>query len=189
MRCQSCGTFSLGTICKNCKDILSQFTLGKRVVDNLNVYYFYNYSDIKHLLLSKHHLHGLFIYKALANLSFKKFAKEQNLGSEILAVPIDDAVNFGYSHTAILARSLKNNFIRPSYNTLKATSKVSYSGKSLTYRQKHKRNFKLTKKIDKPIILVDDIITTGTTLSQAYSVCKKSGINTLFALVLADARE
>jgi len=35
------------------------------------------------------------------------------------------------------------------------------------------------------VILIDDIITTGTTLKEAEKVLNKNGINVLFALTLA----
>lgn len=189
MRCQSCGGFTLRTFCSNCTRILSEHSLGFRDVVGLRVYYFYKYSDVKHIIHSKHHLHGLFALKALANLSFAKFAKEFRFGQNILAIPLDDNTDSGYSHTAILANSLKSVDIKPSFNTIKAMSNVKYSGQSLSYRKKHKRDFKLLKRVDKPVILVDDIITTGTTMQEAFGVCDKSGVSVLFGLVLADARD
>jgi competence protein ComFC len=49
--------------------------------------------------------------------------------------------------------------------------------RDFTYKHKSKRD----------IIVVDDIITTGTTLSQAISCINKSENNALFCLTLADA--
>ncbi|NLK67167.1 MAG: ComF family protein [Campylobacteraceae bacterium] len=189
MRCLNCANLSFFTFCKECKKRLSIKSPSKRVVDDLNVYSFYSYDEVKHLIHSKHHLHGLFVYRALANLSFKEFAKEFKFGEQILALPIDDDITTGYSHTAILARSLKNKEIKPKYGILRASSKVKYSGKSLEFRQKHKRGFKILEQIDCPVILVDDIITTGTTLAEANKACKEAGVRVLFALTLADARE
>lgn len=188
MRCQSCGCFALRTFCSDCTRILSQHSLGFRDDAEFKVYYFYKYSDIKHIIHTKHHLHGLFTLKALANLSFSKFAKEFKFGEKILAIPLDDSINSGYSHTAILANSLKSKDIKPSFNTIKAMSNVKYSGQSLSYRKKHKRNFKLLKKVDRPVILVDDLITTGLTMKEAFDVCQKAGISVLFGLTLADAK-
>lgn len=188
MRCLNCASFTVFTFCKACKCVLENKSGSKRVVDDLNVYSFYSYDEIKHLVHSKHHLHGLFVYNALANLSFKKFAKETKFKEQILALPIDDDIASGYSHTAILAHSLKNSEIKPKYTILKANSKVKYSGKSLEFRQKHKRGFEISQPINHPVILVDDIITTGTTLKEANEACKKAKVRVLFALTLADAR-
>lgn len=66
---------SIKTFCKSCKKILSKHTLSKREFNGFKVYSFYKYIDIKNLIHSKHYLHGVFIYKNLARLSFTKFAK------------------------------------------------------------------------------------------------------------------
>ncbi|EAH6331601.1 ComF family protein, partial [Campylobacter jejuni] len=55
-------------------------------------------------------------------------------------------------------------------------------------RQKHKRNYKLLKTIHEPVILVDDIVTTGSSLLEAKKVLEENKISVLFALVLADAK-
>ncbi len=190
VRCINCGNFSLFMFCKNCLKILSENELRYRLVDDLKVYYFYNYSEIEQLLFSKHKMHGANIFKTLAKLSFRRFAKSFYLPNtpKIAALPLDDSVSSGYSHTAILARALKNNQISPLYNALKAQNNVKYAGKTLEFRRKNPRNFKLFKKIGEPVILVDDIITTGLSMQEAYKVLQNEQIEVLFGLVLADAR-
>ncbi|MSN95784.1 ComF family protein [Campylobacter sp. FMV-PI01] len=189
MRCLNCGKLNFSFICKDCIRNLSEFTPNKRMAGKLNVYSFYKYSEIKHLIHTKHSLSGVFVYKILANLSFKNFAKTLNLYEKVYAIGVDNDVTSGYSHTAILANSLKTSEIYPLFNSLKMNSKIKYSGKTLNFRQKHKREFKILKAIDRPVILVDDIITTGETLKQAHEILDKSDIRVLFGLVLADARE
>ena len=39
------------------------------------------------------------------------------------------------------------------------------------------------------VVLIDDIVTTETTLQEAQKVLEKGGVNVLFALVLANAKE
>ena len=190
VRCMNCGSLSFFIFCKNCLKILSENELRYRLAGDLKVYYFYNYTEIEHLLFSKHKMHGTSVFKALAKLSFKQFAKSFYLPNtpKIIALPLDDSVKSGYSHTAILARALKNSQISPLYNALKAQNNVKYAGKTLEFRRKNPRNFKLFKKIDEPVILIDDIITTGLSMQEAYEVLKKEQIEVLFGLVLADAR-
>jgi len=103
-------------------------------------------------------------------------------------LPIDDRVHFGYSHTAILANALRAKNLKPIFHTLHAISKISYSGRDLQFRQNNPRNFKILKKITAPVILVDDIVTTGTTILEARNTLEKAGVKVLFALVLADAK-
>ena len=189
MRCANCGHFSLAVICKICKDHLCVSPARTRVLDgDFKIYSFFDYSEIKNLLHSKHLFHGSFIYGALANLSFKVFARKFSFGSPVNAVPIDDRAVSGYSHTAILARALKSVEIRPLYACLHAGSNVSYHGKDLAFRLKNPRNFKLLKTPKFPVILIDDIVTTGTTIDEARRTLQKAGCEVLFALTLADAR-
>lgn len=188
MRCVNCGGFSFGIICRQCSRILSEFSLQKRECFGIKVYYFYGYSEISNLIHSKHKEYGKFVYQKLANLTFKKFAN-QKFGYKINAIPLDDNVKSGYSHCAILAKALKSSEITPVFNCLRANSDVKYSGKPLEYRIKHRRNFTLNKIPKYPVILVDDIITTGSTMYEAAQICKKSGIEVVLGLVLANAQE
>jgi len=110
------------------------------------------------------------------------------LPAGIFAIPIDDHVRHGYSHSAILAKATKP-FLMPLYGSLRAKNHESYSGKSKTFRQVNKRDFIFTCKDEIDVILIDDIVTTGSTLEEAYETLKKHGVNVLFALVLADAKE
>lgn len=170
---------------------LGEFSLGVRQLDrDFKVYSFYKYSEIKHLLFAKHKFYGYFVFNALAKLSFAKFKDFFAPQTALNAIPLDDRVqNALYSHSAILARHLKTAFVKPLYNALQASSSVKYSGKSVSFRQRHKRNYKLLKKPEFPVILVDDIITTGSSLLEARSVLEKNKISVLFALVLADAKD
>ena len=125
----------------------------------------------------------------LAKLSFAKFKEFFKPETKIQAIPLDDKVENGlYSHSAILARHLKTNFIKPNFNALKAQNDIKYSGKSLNFRLKNKRNFKILKKISSPVILVDDIVTSGSSILEAKKLLEKNKISVLFALVLADAK-
>ncbi|EAI5445911.1 ComF family protein, partial [Campylobacter coli] len=65
---------------------------------------------------------------------------------------------------------------------------LKYSGKSLKFRQDNKRKFKLLKKINNPVILVDDIVSSGSSLLEAKQFLEKNKISVLFAVVLADAK-
>lgn len=199
MRCHLCGALSIRFICPTCRFVLSEPTVGVRrldlsgldvdsIRDKFNVYYFYNYSEIKPLLLSKHKISGAFVLKTLANIAFKMFKKEFEFDFRIDAVPIDDRLKQGYSHTAILARALKSKNITPLYASLRLDSDITYSGQSMQFRLENPRKFKLLKIPKNPVILVDDIITSGLTILQAKKTLQDAGVDVLFALVLADAR-
>ena len=192
MKCILCNHLSFSTICSTCQTKYLSSNLTKRTLPNgLVVYSFYKYSDIKGFLKTKHTYLGYKIYTLLAKNSFRKFALEfvDDHDKKIYAFAIDDKLSPEYSHTAILTKALKSKYITPKYNKLRAKNTVSYSAKTLEYRLKNPRNFNYTFKQDIYAILVDDIITTGTTLSEAKALLEKNSVNVLFALTLADARQ
>ncbi|KAB0614435.1 ComF family protein [Campylobacter hyointestinalis] len=189
MRCLKCGSFTFKFICKNCKMVLSEFESRARDIDGFKVYSFYKYGDIKPLIYSKHQMHGHFVFRELAKLSFSKFADTFKFKSVVNIIALDDQTSSGYSHTAVLAHSMKSEFLKPIYGALRATNRVKYQGKTLEFRKNNPRNFKLLKEISNPIILVDDIITTGSSMKEAKNLLLSCGKLPLFGLVLADARE
>ena len=118
----------------------------------------------------------------------QEFVKSLDIQKKIYLIPIDDKISkSGYSHTAILTKNIQQKNIVPKYRSLISKSKVKYVGRSLEFRLKNRRDFQVSKKLDKniPVILIDDVITTGTTLSEAELILKDFGVKTLFALTLA----
>lgn len=186
MRCILCSRWSFAHICTGCQERFLKPDIKKfRLFKDFEVVSFYGYSEIEELLKTKHTYVGAYIYKILAANSFKIFAK--NFTQKAFVVPVDDKISGGYSHTAILAKSLKSGYLKPLYNVLPAKNRINYSGKPLDFRLKNPRDFQYRGRAG-DIVLVDDIITTGTTLKEAYSVLKKAGANPLFALTLATAK-
>ncbi len=190
MKCIICKIFSLKLICKSCQKTFLKPSRSTRILpDGFKIYSFYFYKDIEELLKTKHTHIGSSIYAILAKNAFLEFAKEFTFSSQIYAIGIDDHVRSGYSHTAILTDALKSKNIKPVFNKLRAKNSVSYSGESLTFRLENTRDFEYTFKSDIDAILVDDIVTTTTTINEAKNTLRKSKVNPLFALTLADARE
>ncbi|MFT5659741.1 MAG: competence protein ComFC [Sulfurimonas sp.] len=188
MKCLLCESLSLSHICQPCQETFLAPSLYKRkILNNIEVISFYKYKDIKDLLHTKHTDIGYYIYNILAKNSFAKFAKNFDLSNSVTSVGIDDTIDSGYSHTAILNKTLKSEFIKPLYNILRASNPISYSGKSKEFRLLNPRNFIVNSFEAKEVILVDDIITTGSTLGQAIEAMKANKKEVLFCLTLADA--
>jgi len=190
MRCLICEKLSLSHICKSCqeKNFTPQLNT-RKILNSIPVYSFYKYSDIESLLLTKHTDIGYYIYNILGRLSFKKFAENFYFDSDVISIGVDDHIRNGYSHTAILNSYLTCKSIKPLYNIISATNTKTYSGKSYQYRVDNPRKFTCKDFKGEYVILVDDIITTGMTLTQAVNTLHVKGKEVIFCLTLADARE
>ncbi len=187
MKCLLCESLSLKHICQSCQERHLTPSLYKRSLSNgTQVLSFYRYEEIKELLFTKHTDLGFYIYEILAACSMKKFGEHFVWEEMVVSLGIDEHVKSGYSHTAILNAALKSSSIMPLYAKLKATNAINYSGKSKAFRLLHPRNFQLKNFKQKHVIVVDDIITTGTTLYEATELLKRSGKEVLFCLTLCD---
>ncbi len=192
MRCILCESWSFSIICKSCQHNILQPNIHQRKLKSgLKVYSFYDYDDIDDLIKTKKSYFGFYVLNILAKLSFGKFAREWT-GIDFKAIPVDDVVSSsGFSHTAILANNLnsQNKKIETMYQTLISTNRVQYFGKSLKFRRANKREFKLTRNINKlNIVLIDDVVTTGSTLIEAEEIIKKNNGKVLFCLTLATTK-
>lgn len=187
MKCILCESYAFTHICPTCQtSFLSPSFYKRRLSNNVDVISFYKYKEIKELLFTKHTDIGFYIYTILAELSFEKFAQEFHTKEKYISLAIDDITRSGYSHTAILNHKLKTYNIKPLFNKIRAKNSVSYSGKSKLYREENLRDFQLKKLRSNNIILVDDIITTGSTLSQACYEVQKQNKEVSFCLTLTD---
>jgi competence protein ComFC len=152
---------------------------------------FYPYSILESLLLCKYKPEGYRIYKALAKITLKPFIEAFVTSDErmVYIVGVDEFVKNGYAHVAVLTRAMKTKTSQPLHASLIAKNRVRYAGKDLAFRLDTPRDFVYKGKSNIDVILVDDIITTGNTLYEAYEVLNDNGVNVLFALVLADVLE
>lgn len=189
MKCISCDSFSFSIICKQCQINFLKPSLNKReLIKDFFVYSFYSYELIEELIESKYYFHGDKVYKILADLSFKKFAKDFTYENNVVAITINDNDIDLFSNSAILTKNLSRKNIDIDFTNLNAKNKIKYAGKSLDFRKKNPRKFIYTGKSNQNVILVDDVVTTGTTILEAKKVLEMHNCNVLFALTLADAK-
>jgi len=187
MRCLSCHNLSFFTFCTICQTNLLQPSISKRTLGTLEVYSFFKYQNIEDLLLTKHTPQGFKVFKALAKLTFKPFIRNfmQKDNRPIFVVGIDETIKSGYSHVALLTHEMQHKNVKIQYAKLLAKNKINYSGKTLQYRLQNPRDFHYRGEKQGQVILVDDIVTTGTTLHEAKQVLEQNGLEVLFALTLA----
>ncbi|MBL0687629.1 MAG: ComF family protein [Sulfurospirillum sp.] len=187
MRCHLCLNISRQFLCENCLNTILIPNPSKRVLDSgLIVYAAYNYLDIKKFLHTKHTYYGAKIFAQLTKHGLLPLVKELTYKG-IYSLPIDDHTRSGYSHSAIIARELRD-VLKPLYGKLRAKNKIRYSGQNLHVREKNQRDFIFTCKKKLDVVLIDDIVTTGNTLNEANITCKKNDVNVLFAITIANTR-
>mgnify|MGYP001765446124 CR=1 FL=1 len=188
MRCMMCERLSFSHICTSCQETLLTPSLHKRkIMGSIPVYSFFPYSDIEPLLLTKHTDIGYYIYTILAKRALGSFAAEWQYENRVASLGIDDHASSGYSHTAVLNKALKSPNITPYYGKLRAPQHYKYAGKSVEERLMNPRQFVYAPFNEKEVILVDDIVTTGTTLSEAAEVLHTHGKKVILCLTLTDA--
>ena len=189
MRCITCQDVSFKIICKSCQDNLLQPSFYKREVEkDFFVYSFYKFDEVKELLNTKYEFYGDKVYNILASLSFQKFSETFEYPNQVYSIAIDDHTRHQFSHTSILSNHLKSKDIISKHNTLKATNIVKYAGKDLQFRKNNKRKFMYSGTTNIQIILVDDLITTGTTILEAKKCLEDEGCEVLFCLCISDAQ-
>lgn len=193
MRCFSCDNLSIKPVCGDCiKDFLTPEMI-KKEVGNLEVISFFDYYLTVEFIKSKYTTSGYRVYKFLAQKFIAPFIRAYSEGiksTPLYLIGVDEDISRGYSNVAQMVHfgSLKSD-AKALHNVLRAQNRVKYAGESLEFRLNNPRNFiyKGPKGID--AILIDDTVTTGTTLEQAHRVLKENGVNVHFALTLANAKE
>jgi len=193
MRCFNCHKLSFAPICKECQELLLKPKMLKKEVGNLEVYSFFEYYHIANIVKSKYTQAGRGVYRYLSKEYFLPFLSEyaNNIEDDKLyLIGIDDSVTRGYSNVANLLRyASKHKKIKPLYGVLRAKNRVKYAGKGLEYRLDNPKEFRYSGKKSIDAILIDDTVTTGTTLEQAHRVLRANNVNVHFALTLSQAKE
>jgi len=191
VRCLSCQRWSFAAICSECHETLLRPTVSTRRIGSMDVVSLFRYKNIAPFLLSKHTPSGYRIYRYFGRRHIAPFfaAFAEGLEEPTRILPIDESIRSGYSHTALLAHSSHFGYLRPLHGALRARNPVSYAGKSLRFRLENPRDFVYEGPPNIQAVLLDDIVTTGTTLSEARRILESHGVEVLFAVTLADARE
>ena len=187
MKCLMCEDFSFNIICKNCDSLIKLAPQKRFYADGFAVFSFYEYQTIEFLLKSKYYLIGSRIYKFLAKKAWAYFSGINSDFGGVYGIGIDDRVEHCYSHSGVIVKEFAKSFT-PLFGVLKAQNGIHYAGKSLKYRQNHKKGFIYSGKQGISAVLIDDIITSGASIDEARECLESNNVRVLFALVLSDAR-
>lgn len=149
----------------------------------------YNFKYKPYLTDLKNVLADLFYESIIQNEQFQSQIKKR----EWVLVPIPLSTvklrRRGYNQAEILAKELSIRFKFPVQNILERSkeTKTQVGLSNLQRKLNIKEAFRLKSQNSKVvnIFLVDDVVTTGSTLSEASKVLKKAGAQGVFGLTLA----
>lgn len=151
----------------------------------------YNFKYKPYLTDLKNVLTDLFYESIIQN---EQFQKQIKIGEWVLVpIPLSSTKlrKRGYNQAEILAEELSKKFNFPVQNLLKRTKETKTQvGLTNLQRKLNVReafsinNQKLINK-NQNVFLIDDVVTTGSTLLEAAKILEKTGIGKVFGLTLA----
>ena len=181
-----------------CTDCLYSLPLGTFQSSHTFVLFSYKNRQVKSLLQKAKYVHNFSLYVPICNYLAEKLLQNHFVNKEkILIVPIPmhflRRVVRGQNHTEYIAKYLAESLHLPYSFTLLIKTKYTKRQALLTRTQRlvnQKNSFvvKVSTMMnlqDLTIILVDDIMTTGSTLLEAKKVLEQAGVKKVITVVLA----
>lgn len=189
--CPICGKFVKNYgLCEDCLDLI-----------NKDPRYYYDIAGLDDLLISSTYsgiMRKLIIdFKFKGKLSYGDIISEimieklleRNLSEVVLTfVPMHPRRERerGYNQSKILAETIAKKLDLECQEVFEKVKDTKFQvGLKKDQRQENLKNAFAVKKSPEEIIIVDDVITTGTTISELVKVAKASGIKKVTALIAA----
>ena len=189
--CPICGKFVKNYgLCEDCLDLI-----------NKNPNYYYDIAGLDDLLVSSTYsgiMRKLIIdFKFKGKLSYGEIISEimieklleRNLSEVVLTfVPMRPRRERerGYNQSKILAETIGKKLDLRCQEVFEKVKDTKFQvGLKKDQRQENLKNAFAVKKTPEEIIIVDDVITTGTTISELVKVAKAAGIKKVTALIAA----
>lgn len=182
-RCRKCSRLSEESLCQDCKrwDVDGEYD--DPLTQNFSVFY---YNEQMQDMISRWKYRGDYCLGNSFETYYTKAFKQEftSLPKDTIAVPIplsnERIKERGFNQSLQLAGFLP-------LQTCELLTRVhgeKQSKKTRKERISALNPFKIKKTINKPVILTDDIYTTGSTLRHAASLLKEQGCPTVYALTL-----
>jgi len=200
-KCVGCGcSINDGVLCKNClKDVQNLPYFSQTIINGYPVYsVFYYEKGMKSLVHRlKFHHHKICAYYA-ANYIFNyiKEIKDIDFNNAVLIPVKTHKKNYykrGYDNVLEIGKELSKMSKMPLYDNVLSKIKYTIPQYKISAKDRKKNvldSFKLDKnfKTDKLIIVLDDVVTTGSTLDVITSLFKENGFCNLVCLTLCKAK-
>ncbi|RYG74387.1 ComF family protein [Lentibacillus lipolyticus] len=183
-RCRKCSRMSRKDLCVDCERWQSNWSNGRDPLEwNISVF---QYNDWMQEVISRWKYRGDYcLGKAFLPEYQRVFRQHFSFlpsNTAIVPIPLSEERlrERGFNQAELLADCLP----RQTDQVLKRIHGEKQSKKTRLERLTGKNPFKVTQTVNNPVVLADDIYTTGTTLRHAASVLKQNGCPKIYALTL-----
>jgi ComF family protein len=127
---------------------------------------------------------------ALARSLAERWGARLRYGDVLVAVPTTRRrrLTRGFDQAGFLARAISERTGRPVVPALRRTSEAVQQGLSRTHRLRAERRFAYaggSYEEPRTVVLLDDVVTTGSTLAECVAALRQGGLDVRGALVLA----
>ncbi len=179
-RCLRCSRMSADRICKDCE--WWEKRLGGDVLTCNHSIYAYN--DFMQDVIAKWKYRGDYQLGQIFKQPLIDAFSSLFVNKEVVIVPVplseERTLERGFNQAKVLADFLPDS----SMEVLKRVHGEKQSKKSRNERIFTNNPFILTRPIEKPVLLVDDIYTTGTTIRHAAGLLRKHGTPKVYSFTL-----
>ncbi|MDY0408922.1 ComF family protein [Virgibacillus soli] len=179
-RCRKCCKWTTKAVCADCK-------WWEQMEDPLTYNHsVFTYNHFMQAVITKWKYRGDYMLGEMFRHAFYKEFQDQFKCSQqtpaIVPIPLSDGrlAERKFNQAAQLAQFLTKDYEQ----LLMRTDSEKQAKKTRRQRIFTKNPFKLVKPIHKPVVLVDDIYTTGTTLRHAASILKQHGCPSVYGYTL-----
>ena len=188
-RCEHCGriTYAKVPFCDSCKTQNLNFDKARSL---------YEYKEpISYLIQNFKYDNCRYLARIFAGELYSLYQEEGFELDVITFVPMHEErlVKRGYNQSQLLAEELSNLVGAPLINALTKTVETERQANlNLQERRKNlKGSFKADKKQvkDKSVLLVDDVLTTGSTVDVISELLKKAGAKSVYVLTIASVQK
>lgn len=182
--CKKCSRpFEDEGLCQDCKFWQKHYGVDP-LEQNISVYL---YNDFIKEVINRWKYRGDYTLVKIFKPVFKKgfikcFPKELRKESIIVPIPLSQKrlIERGFNQAKALAQLLSGDIYQP----LSRIHGEKQSKRTRKERLKTENPFSIIKQVDKSVILVDDLYTTGTTIRHAATILKEAGCPRIFSYTL-----
>ncbi|WP_448375314.1 ComF family protein [Fervidobacterium sp.] len=191
--CIVCGKHSHGKrLCDDCAKVIDRSpALTAKNIGNQEVFYFGFYEDkLREFILAYKFKNHHSLSKSFA-VMIQRTLEANNIEPDIITyVPATNSAKRkrGYDHMRLIAKELSRISKIPMTNTIKAireTDQLRTDNRAEAVKGKYVLNANSKCVEGKRVLIIDDVLTTGNTISETVKVLKKANPSKIYVCVIA----